>query len=128
MEITASSQDYLEAILALSADGGPIRSVDIAKMMGVSRASVNKAMGVLKEAGLIVKEKYAAVMLTQRGEEAARSVQRRHTVLKRFLHEVLGVAESVASRDACRMEHVISAETLEKLDAFLAEALDAEMP
>ena len=118
-EITASGQDYLEAILELSLTGDPIRSVQIANMLGVSRASVNKATEVLKEAGMITKERYSSVQLTEKGREAAKLVQKRHIVLKRFLHEVLGVEEEVASRDACRMEHVISPQTLEKLDTFL---------
>lgn len=117
--ISASSQDYLEAILELVKEHKAIRSVDIASKLGVSRASVNKAMGVLKNAGFIEHEPYSAICLTLEGEKVATAVIKRHTVLKEFLIEVLGVSEQAAQEDACKMEHAISIETLNKLNLFL---------
>lgn len=117
--LTASRQDYLEALLELSQQTGEIRSVDVATKLNVSRASVNKAMNLLKGEGFILQEKYGTVVLTQKGVEAAAIVRNRHNLLKRFLMETLGVSEKIAEEDACRIEHDISTETLQKLRAFL---------
>lgn len=119
MKISASSQDYLEALLELSEEEHSVRSIDVANRIGVSRASVNKAIGVLKENGFVEQEKYSEVTLTDEGIRAARAVLKRHATLKQFLTNVLGVSEDIAESDACRMEHVISIETLEKLQTFL---------
>jgi DtxR family Mn-dependent transcriptional regulator len=117
--ITSSSQDYLEAILMLSEKEGRVRSVDVANLEQVSRASVNKALGVLKERGLIRQEKYGTVYLTDEGVRVANSVKQRHNTLKGFLMDVLGVNPETAEEDACKMEHAISLETLNKLEVFL---------
>ena len=118
-QITASSQDYLEAILELSKYDSAVRSVDVANALQVSRASVTKAMGVLKEMGLADHEKYGTITLTDEGKRIAKSVKKRHEALKGFLVEVLGVKENAAEEEACKMEHVISPETLELLEAFI---------
>jgi DtxR family Mn-dependent transcriptional regulator len=117
--LTESQQDYLETLLELSQQSQEIRSVDVATKLNVSRASVNKAMNLLKGEGLILQEKYGTVVLTEKGVAAAAIVRRRHDLLKRFLMETLGVSENVAEEDACRIEHDISTETLQKLQAFL---------
>ena len=119
MKISASSQDYLEALLVLSGNGGSVRSVDVAKRLNVSRASVNKAVGILKDLGLVNQERYGEIELTPEGKKAARAVLEKHNTLKYFLKEVLGVSEENAENDACGMEHVISIETLEKLQDYL---------
>ena len=117
--VTSSSQDYLEALLMLSEKEPSVRSVDVANVLKVSRASVNKAMGILKDMGLILQEKYGTVSLTPEGIKVANSVKKRHLTLKSFLSDTLGVGEEAAEQDACRMEHVISLETLEKLEQFM---------
>lgn len=116
--VTASSQDYLEAILELSEERGYVRSVDIAEKLGVSRASVNRAVGVLKKAGLVLQEHYSNISLTEEGRKVALKVLARHQTLKSFLTDVLGVSEDTAQKDACRMEHSISDETFEKLKKY----------
>ncbi len=117
--VTTSSEDYLEAILLLSKLDSCVRSVDVARSKQVSRASVNKALGVLKEKGLIRQEKYGTVSLTKEGEKVADSVMQRHITLKSFLIDVLGVEPETAERDACLMEHAISGETMDKLEDFM---------
>ncbi len=117
--VTPSSQDYLEAILLLSDSGSGVRSIDVAKSQNVSRASVNKALGVLKEKGLIEQQKYGTVSLTEEGFKVANSVMQRHVALRGFLKTVLGVGDETAEKDACRMEHAISRETLDKLEQFM---------
>lgn len=117
--ISASSQDYLEAILELSQNAHEVRSVDIAAKLKVSRASVNRAIGVLKDAGYVSQERYSNIFLTVAGEMAAREVIKRHFALKNFLIDVLQVCETTAEEDACKMEHHISLETLKKLEYFM---------
>lgn len=117
--VTTSSEDYLEAILLLSGKDGCVRSVDVARAKQVSRASVNKALGILKEKGLIRQQKYGTVSLTEEGVKVAGSVMQRHIALKGFLIEVLGVRPETAEKDACQMEHAISRETMNKLEEFM---------
>lgn len=123
MKFSTSSQDYLEAILELSSEHVQIRSVDLSEKMAVTRASVNRAIGVLKSLGFINHEKYSDIVLTEEGRRAAIAVKVRHTTLKNFLQQVLGVGEEVAEIDACRMEHSVSLETLEKLRNFMEKQL-----
>jgi len=121
--LTASKQDYLETILDLTAEAGQVRSIDIARALGVSRASVNKSLGFLKESGLIEHEHYGDVKLTEAGLRAARQVRARHNLLKLFLIDILKVSPDTAEQDACRMEHAISRETVEKLEVYLKTTL-----
>lgn len=117
---SASSQDYLEAILTLTtAEHSGVRSVDIAQYLGVSRASVSRAMSVLKEAGYIQHEHYGLITLTPTGHSVAKRVLVRHQVLKSFLVDILGLDDAIAEEDACKMEHVISENTMESLIAYL---------
>lgn len=120
-KISASSQDYLEAILELAKDNGPIRSIDISEKLGVSRASVNRAIGVLKDAGFAVQQRYSNISLTPEGVNAALSVKDRHNTLKLFLTDILKVSSQTAEEDACKMEHSVSVETLEKLKEFMKD-------
>lgn len=122
--LTPSQQDYLEAILDLSQGEGSVRSIDIATTLGFSRASVNKAIQSLKAQGFIEHEHYGQITLTDSGLLEARAVRRRHNLLKTFLMQILGVDETVAEEDACRMEHVVSPQSLEKLESFTEDYLD----
>jgi len=114
-----ASENYLEAILKLEEMSGPVRSIDVANLLGVSRPSVNKAVSVLKKAGMVEQQPYGRISLTPLGREQARAVDFRHQTLKRFLTKILGVEESVAEEDACRMEHVISPETMNRLTDYI---------
>ncbi len=122
-KLTPSSEDYLETILALSHTDEAVRSVDIATHLDVSKASVNKAMGILQEAGLIEHAHYGLVHLTELGIRQAADIQQRHTMIKRLLVEVLNISEETAEQDACRMEHAISPETRVKWLAYLRKVL-----
>ncbi|HNY22674.1 MAG TPA: metal-dependent transcriptional regulator [Treponemataceae bacterium] len=124
--ISASKQDYLETILDVTASGGQVRSIEIARALNVSRASVNKSLGALKESGLIEHEHYGDVKLTEKGLRVARTVRARHNTLKLFLMGVLGVEAETAEKDACRMEHAISRETATKLEEYLKTLLPAD--
>lgn len=114
-----AGEDYLEAILNLEDAQGNVRSVDVANMLGVSRPSVNKALGILKKMGYVSQQPYGSIRLTDEGRNRANSVLDRHTVIKGFLTKVLGVNPETADEDACRMEHVMSEETMDKLTRYI---------
>lgn len=119
-KMTPSKENYLKVMLGLSGEEG-IRSVDIANALGVSKASVSSMMNVLRDEGYVTKEKYGVVTLTVSGKNVAVNIKRRYEVLKRFLHNVLGVEAKIAAEDACRMEHLISSETADRIDRQLEE-------
>lgn len=124
-KLTPSSEDYLETILELAGEGeeDSVRSVDIAGHLHVSKASVTKAMGILREAGLIEQAHYGLIRLTGQGRRRAGEVLMRHGMIKRFLTEILGIEDGVAEQDACRMEHVISEQTRKRWFAWLGTVL-----
>lgn len=119
--VSASQEDYLEVIYDLSHGSESIRSIDIAKQLGVSRASVNKRLCLLKEGGFVEHEPYGLVHLTESGCAVAKNVRERHNTLYKFLTDILGVAEETADREACEMEHAISQDTSDKLYAYLSK-------
>ncbi len=119
-KMSKSHEDYLEAIVML---GGTttdsVRSVDIANKMGVSKASVNKAVTALKEKKLAEQPYYGDVTLTEEGYEYATAIYDRHRLLLTFLNKELGIPEDVAENEACLMEHAISDESFEKWRAYI---------
>ena len=122
MQIRESAEDYLEAILVLSKQGGGVRSVDIASMLGVSKPSVSHAMK-LREDGYIAMDRYGTVTLLEKGEKIAVRIFERHQVLTKML-EGLGVSEEVAKADACKLEHDVSDESFEKIKEHLKGKVD----
>lgn len=114
-----SHEDYLEAIVML---GGTqtqsVRSVDIATKMGVSKASVSKAVTSLKNAGMLDQPYYGDITLTEDGYKYGCSVLKRHEMLTRFLKEKVGLTEEVAEEEACQMEHAISDDSFVKWLAY----------
>ena len=121
-KFSMSHEDYLEAIIML---GGTVeqsvRSVDIAKRLGVSKASVNKAVGLLKEKGMLNQPYYGDITLTQEGYEYGQKVYRRHKYLTAFLSHELGIQQEVAEKEACLMEHAISDDSFEKWTAYIEQ-------
>jgi len=119
-KVSMSHEDYLEAIIML---GGTtkksVRSVDIANQMGVSKASVNKAIGLLKEKELAEQPYYGDVTLTKKGYDYGRSVYKRHRYLTAFLSKGLGIPERTAEKEACLMEHAISDASFKKWVAYI---------
>ena len=123
-KVSMSHEDYLEAIIMLGGTTeSSVRSVDIANQMGVSKASVNKAIGLLKEKGLVDQPYYGDVTLTEEGYGYAQKVYKRHLYLTAFLSKTLGIDPEVAESEACLMEHAISDDSFEKWVAYI-EALD----
>ena len=114
-----ASENYLEAILKIEDENRQVRSIDVAKELDVSRPSVNKAIGVLKKAGMVEQQPYGQISLTPEGRAQASAVMHRHVTLKKFLTRILHVNDAVADEDACKMEHVVSEETMQKLTAYI---------
>ena len=121
--LSRAGEDYLEAIYRLSleadATGAPVRSVDVAERLGVSKASVNKALSTLKEAGMVEQSRYGRVTLTDEGRCYAALVWRAHRALRLFLERDLRVEPERADAEACLMEHALSADTMERLVSYL---------
>ncbi len=111
MALHESAEMYIETIYVLSQSLNHVRSVDIAEHMGYSKPSVSRAVGLLKQGGYVVMDKDGFLYLTDHGLDVARKIFERHTVLSKFLIS-LGVSPETAAEDACKIEHVISDETL----------------
>ena len=117
MALQESGEMYLETILILSKKGTSVRSIDICEYMGFSKPSVSRAMGLLKDGGYITVTKKDGITLTPLGEEVAKMIYERHVVLSTWLKSI-GVSDKTATDDACKIEHVISDETFQKLKEF----------
>ncbi|MGN1073959.1 MAG: metal-dependent transcriptional regulator [Eubacteriales bacterium] len=114
MPLQESGEMYLESIYVLRARLGNVRAIDIANFTGYTKPSVSRALGLLKTEGFVVVDAAGYITLTPEGEDVAGRIYERHQVLTRFF-TALGVSPETAERDACRIEHVISDETFEKL-------------
>lgn len=125
-DLSSSIEDYLEAILALSEDDAAVRVTDIAGRLNIAKSSVAAAISILKEKGFVRQRRYGKVYLTDEGIARAQEVKRKHRLLRTFLTDVLGVAEEIAEKDACLMEHVVSSETMERLIAFLEKTVSRD--
>lgn len=118
--LTSSIEDYLEALLRLEKQRGVVRVKELADCLGLTNASISSAIPKLGRLGLVTFERYGPIRLTPLGRRMAKQVIRREEVLVAFFSEVLGIPENKARDEACRVEHSISLESLEALEAFLA--------
>ncbi len=123
--MTQSLEDYLEAIFILIKEGRPACVRDIAAHINVKMPSVVKAIHELKKLQLVEQEPYGPVLLTAKGKRLAGQVLGRHTLLREFLQK-LGVSAKAADRDACLMEHILSAETLDKIRDYIGKNKEDE--
>ena len=114
MSLQESGEMYLESLFVLSRTGDRVRAIDICEYMGYSKPSVSRAIGLLKSGGYVVSDEDGYLLLTDAGREVAEKIYDRHTQICAFL-EALGVSREVASEDACKIEHVISDESLEAI-------------
>ena len=117
-DLSASLEDYLEAILNLSAPDGHAHSKDIAEKLGVARPSVTGALRTLKKKGLANYRPYGSVTLTKTGRAAAQKVARRHDIIKSFFVDVLAVDGKTAQQAACKAEHALGPQVISKLLNF----------
>ncbi|MGM9560755.1 MAG: metal-dependent transcriptional regulator [Phascolarctobacterium sp.] len=121
MALLESGENYLETILVLTKKNGSVRSIDIADAMQFTKASVSRAMSILKRDNYIIMHPDGSILLTKEGQKKATAVYDRHVTLTRYINEVLGVDVEIAEKDACRIEHIISPETFAGIKAQLAK-------
>ena len=114
MQLKESGEMYLETIYVLHKQKGFVRSIDVCEEMGYSKPSVSRAVGLLRDGGYLTVGKDGGLNLTDAGLEVAERTYERHTVLSELFMK-LGVSEERAVADACKIEHVISAETFDAL-------------
>lgn len=115
-----SGEDYLETILILKKRNGNVRSIDIAREMDLSKPSVSRAVGILKNKGFITVDEDGAIHLTEEGSKIAKKIYERHRILTEALMS-LGVDEKTAAEDACRIEHDISEKSFSKIKKHMKD-------
>ena len=120
MKLYASGEDYLEAVLVLQRKQGMVRSVDLARHMGFSKPSISHAVGVLKNGGFLTVDDDGFLHLTVIGREIAEKIYERHLF---FMEQLIaaGVDPKTAEADACRIEHIISDESFDRLKEAAAQ-------
>ncbi|MDD4160531.1 MAG: metal-dependent transcriptional regulator [Synergistaceae bacterium] len=114
-----SGENYLETILILKERNGTVRSIDIANELGYAKPSVSRAVKLLEQKDLIVMEHNGELILTQKGLDMANAIYERHKIISKFFVEILGVDKKSADADACRIEHVISEISFNKIKEFI---------
>ena len=118
MHIQESGEMYLETIHVLYKKTGAVRAIDVCEHMGYSKPSVSRAMGILKNAGYIEVDKHGFITLTESGLDVANRMYERHTLLTELFIR-LGVDETTAADDACKIEHHISEQSFEAIKNYL---------
>ena len=120
MKLYASGEDYLEAVLVLQRKQGMVRSVDLARHMGFSKPSISHAVGVLKNGGFLTVDDDGFLHLTVIGREIAEKIYERHLF---FMEQLIaaGVDPKTAEADACRIEHIISDKSFDRLKEAAAQ-------
>ena len=119
--LTPRSADYLETVYLLSLEKDTVGVSQVAAERDVTIPTARAAIGRLRKEGYVRQERYGKILLTELGRSRAESVYRTHTVIFRFLHEVLGVDIDTADAEACKMEHGLSEKTRARLIKFLNE-------
>ncbi|MDO4590116.1 MAG: metal-dependent transcriptional regulator [Slackia sp.] len=119
--LSHSLEDYLEAIADLAGERNePVRAVDVASKLGVSKASVSKAVSNLKEKGYVEQPYYGDITMTDEGFAYGMDIWMRHNLLFRFLTEKIGIDEETANYEACQLEHGISRASFRLWKAYFA--------
>lgn len=119
MNQTESREDYLETILLLMKRNGNVRSIDIANELNYSKASISRAVGILKANNYINVDVNGQITFTGLGLQRAEAIYEKHTNIKKFLISVLNVCPDTAEADACKIEHIISEETYGKIKDYV---------
>jgi len=119
MELTKSCEDYLKGIWELILEKGVVRVKDLAKHLNVKMPSVVTAIKILSKKGLVKHERYGYIELTKEGESLAESLYKKHQILYKFFKEFLGLKENIAKEDACKIEHYLNPDTMERFIKFI---------
>jgi Mn-dependent DtxR family transcriptional regulator len=107
-KLSLSMESYLDTVYELSDDTGEVRLTDVAARIGVTKSTANEAMIKLAGQNLILNERYRHIRLTVYGEAVAKEIANKHSVVRAFFSEILGLDDDTADTDACAIEHVIS--------------------
>jgi DtxR family Mn-dependent transcriptional regulator len=118
-EFDLTTQEYVEIIHELQKENDSARVSDIARKRGVTRSSVSTALNVLKRKDLIIHSNYGRVELTEQGEDLAQMLEKNHSVLRKFLINILGIDWEVADSEACKIEHHVSEQTIDALVSLI---------
>lgn len=116
--LSSSLEDYLECVYNRISTNGFVKAVEISKELNVSRASVTEALNKLAQKKYINYGRYEMISMTDSGIKKAKEIINKHNVLQTFFDEILGVGKEEAAQTACRIEHIISENILEKLSEF----------
>lgn len=119
-----SGEDYIETIYLIKKRKGFVRSIDVANELNFSRPSVSRAVGILKDQGLVTMDGDGMLNLTDEGLKIAKKVYEKHTNLTTFLMMTAGVDAETAETDACRIEHIISPSTFRGIKRYIKEHKD----
>lgn len=128
MKLSPTMENYLEAVFLLSEEGVGVRLSDIAEKVGVTKATANRAMATLSNLKLVRKEHYKEVHLTSEGHTYANTIFHKHTVIKQFFTDVLQIDADIADQEACKIEHVISADSVLAMQQFVTNVTTGKMP
>lgn len=123
MNLSSNMEDYLEAVYEIEKEKSAVRVRDVARKLGVTMPSVTGALKNLQALGFIEHHRYEYIHLTEKGTAQAEKISTRHRIMLTFLTGIIGVEPETAEMEACRMEHVLSAETVEKLTQYVARNL-----
>lgn len=124
MKLTNSQEEYIKTIYILSKTEKEIRVTDIAKRLGITKPSVNRAINNLKDLKLLNYKTYGEIKLTKEGEIQAQEILKKEDIVKIFLNKILDIEEKQAEKEAKAMKHAISPETEEKLEKFINKVLN----
>lgn len=125
-ELTKSLEDYLETILILENEKGSARVTSIAKRLNVKKPSVTCALRTLSDKKFVIYNPYKIIKLTDEGRKLAESLLNRHRIITKFFVELLNIPNDVAEEDACKVEHVISEHTFNRLSCFLKFIIESD--
>lgn len=117
--ISEALEEYLEAIYSLSLERPEVRITDVSLKLGLSKPSVNRAVNALKNAGLVYHEPYGDVILTPYGEQKGKECHQKHNAIARFFSEVLNMTKEAAEKEACKIEHSLSLDTIDKMENYM---------
>lgn len=124
--MSATLEEYLKTIYILISKTSFARVTDIANELSCSKPSVNRAVKILKEEGLVKYESYGDILLTNSGIKKAKAIVKRHEILKAFLVQVLDVKEEIADKEANTMKYAISEDTINKFEEYIKTIIDVD--
>ena len=116
--LSSGLEDYIETIYIAEQAGIKLKGAELARKLFISRASVSEALSKLVSIGLIEYESYGLIKLTSKGIEEGKRVWAKHGILKDFFQSILGISENEAGENACKIEHIISQNVLNKIREF----------